>query len=336
MKAMIKKIAGAVCTVVLVVSVGMNAFAAGIYTVKSGDSLWKIATANGLTVAELKQYNALTSDTILVGQKLALFPSQKYTVKSGDSLWLIAQKFDTTINKITSGNNLAGTTIYPGQILYIPLPSISSKPTAVTSWPSVTYTVKAGDTVSAVAKKFGTTTANIMKYNYMDPDEWLDEGEKIAINGYAPRNYAVMPGESSAPARVGKLVDWYLDGKYLLKRNDVFQITDVQTGTQFKVKMLGGVNHSDVEPLTATDTAAMKKLFSSWQWTPRPVVIFHEGINFAASLSGMPHSYDTISTNNVTGHFDLYLYHSTAHNTSASTAYEKQHADCVQKAAGLK
>lgn len=336
MKPIIKKISAAVCAVALSMTITATAFAADVYTVQSGDSLWKIATTNGLTVTQLKQYNGLTSDTIYIGQKLSLSSAQKYTVKSGDSLWLISQRFGVTVSRIIGFNSLTSTSIYPGQVLYIPSSAAAAKPTPVLNWPSVTYIVQTGDTVDGVAKKFGVASADIVKYNYMDPGEWLDEGEKIAINGYAPRNYAVMPGESSAPTRVGKLVDWYLDGKYLLKRNDIFLITDVQTGTQFKVKMLGGINHSDVEPVTANDTATMQKLFPTWEWKPRPVVIFYDGINFAASLSGMPHSFDSTPDNNVTGHFDLYLYHSTAHSSTASTTYEQQHADAVLVAAGLK
>ncbi len=334
LKSVIKMISTTTLAVILAVSLGVSACAAGVYTVKPGDTLWKISGANGLTVAQLKQYNALTTDTISVGQRLSLSPAVKYTVKSGDTLWLISQKYATTADRIASYNNLTGTGIYPNQVLYIPTAGQSSKPAPVLNWPSVTYTVKAGDYLSVVASKFGVTQASIMKYNYMREGEWLDEGEKIAINGYAPRNYAVMPGESTSPARVGKLVDWFLDGRYLIKRNDVFLITDKQTGLQFKVKMLGGVNHSDVEPMTAVDTLTMKKLFPTWAWAPRPVVIFHNGINFAASLSGMPHSVDSIAANNVTGHFDLYLYHSISHDSNTSTAYQQQHQSCVLAAAG--
>lgn len=338
LKSIIKKITAAACAAAIMASMNIAAFASDVYTVKSGDTLWKIAYANHMTVAQLKQYNSLTSDTIYIGQKLVLSPSAKYTVKSGDSLWIISQKFGVTASRIIDYNGLTGTMIYPGQILYIPPTAAPqpAKPTPVLNWPSVTYIVQGGDTVSSVAAKFGAAQVDILKYNYMTPDEWLDEGEKIAINGYAPRNYDVMPGESSAPARVGKLVDWFLDGRYLLKRNDVFLITDVQTGLQFKVRMLGGVNHSDVETMTAADTAVMRKLFPVWDWKPRPVVIFYSGINFAASLSGMPHSFDTIADNNVAGHFDLYLYHSTAHSATASTVYEQQHADSVLVAAGMK
>ena len=42
------------------------------YTVKSGDSLWKIASANATTVTQLKVLNNLSSDIIYVGQKLKL------------------------------------------------------------------------------------------------------------------------------------------------------------------------------------------------------------------------------------------------------------------------
>lgn len=335
MKLWRKRLFTAVLAALIAVSVSTTSWAAGTYTVKSGDSLWSISRANGLTAAQLKQYNALTSDAIYPGQTLSLTPASRYTVKSGDTLWLIAQKFGTTVDRIKTQNHLTASSIYPNQILYIPSAGQSAKPAPVRSWPSVTYTVQAGDTVSGVAAKFGVSQADIMKYNYMDPDEWLNEGEKLAINGYAPRNYAVMPGESTSPARVGKLVDWFLDGRFLLKRNDVFLITDVKTGTQFKVKMLGGLNHSDVEPVTAADTAAMKSLFGTWTWTPRPVVIFYDGINFAASLSGMPHSFDSISANNVTGHFDLYLYNSQGHSAATSAAYIQQHQNNVKIAAGM-
>jgi LysM repeat protein len=338
LKYILRMISTTILAIILTVSLGVSAFAAGIYTVKSGDTLWKIGNANGLTVTQLKQYNALTSDIINIGQRLTLSPAVKYTVKSGDTLWLISQKYDTTVDKIMSYNHLTGTGIYPNQIIYIPASTTNQvlKPTPVLNWPSITYTVKAGDYLSVVASKFGVTQADIMKYNYMKQGEWLDEGEKIAINGYAPRNYAVMQGESKSPARVGKLVDWFRDGQYLIKRDDVFLITDKQTGLQFKVKMLGGINHSDVEPMTAADTSTMKKLFPTWNWAPRPVVIFHDGINFAASLSGMPHSYDSIADNNVDGHFDLYLFHSIGHDSNVSTTYQQQHQDCILIAAGMK
>ena len=44
------------------------------YSVKSGDTLWKISTNHGLSVAQLKTYNHLTSDMLNVGQVLRLTP----------------------------------------------------------------------------------------------------------------------------------------------------------------------------------------------------------------------------------------------------------------------
>ena len=326
----------------LFIALGTQALAATTYTVKAGDWLSKIAKAYGVTVEQLKQYNSLKSDTIYAGQKLIVSPDTKYVVKKGDSLWLIASRHSTTVEAIKTLNNLKSDTIDINQVLYIPSSAKSTAPStpapgspskAVTSWPSVTYIVKSGDTLTGIAKTFSTTIETIMKYNYMDSGEWLNAGQKIAVNDYAPRNFAVTPGESSSPKSVGKIVDWFLDGKYLIKRNDVFLVTDVATGLQIKFKMMGGANHSDVEPLTSDETAKMKKLFPAWSWTPRPVVIFHKGINFAASLSGMPHSFDTVS-NNVDGHFDLYLHNSKGHGESVSQAYVKQHLDNILIAAG--
>lgn len=278
--------------------------------------------------------------------------SNTYTVKAGDSLWKIATAFGTTVGRLKEVNNLTSDTIYPGQSLKIPsgtttktpapektetpsTPDTGQKtPSDKTQWPDVTYVVQPGDTVSAVSKRFGVNQQDIMRYNYMDADEWLEAGERIAISGYAPRVTTVKPGEASAPARRGTAVDWNLEGKYILERGDTFTVVDVDTGKQFKAKMIGGVNHADIEPLTSADTNVMKSLFGSWQWSPRAVVIYHNGMNIAASVSGMPHGVDTVTNNGVNGHFDLYMKNSTSHSSTTSKVYIQQHQNMVMKAAG--
>jgi len=91
------------------------------YTVRPGDSLWKIAQANGTTVTALQSANGLPGTTIYPGQTLRVpAGGTAYTVRSGDSLWKIAQAFGTTTSAIMSANGLSSSVIYPGQRLVIP------------------------------------------------------------------------------------------------------------------------------------------------------------------------------------------------------------------------
>jgi 3D (Asp-Asp-Asp) domain-containing protein/LysM repeat protein len=93
-------------------------------TVQKGDTLWGISQKNGVNLKDLKEWNQLSSDLILAGEKLTISSvetttSGQYTVKEGDSLWKIAQKFGTSVNNLKSLNNLQSDIIYAGTALKV-------------------------------------------------------------------------------------------------------------------------------------------------------------------------------------------------------------------------
>src|SRR3954463_3705315 len=94
-----------------------------IYTVQSGDTLWKISQANQISIADLKAWNKLTSDTLYVNQKLSLLAPQSggttYTVQSGDTLWKISTRFNISVTQLKSINHLTSDTIRVGQVLIV-------------------------------------------------------------------------------------------------------------------------------------------------------------------------------------------------------------------------
>jgi peptidoglycan DL-endopeptidase LytE len=106
------------------------------YTVQSGDYLSKIGQKFDVYVAELKEWNNLTSDIIHPGQVLKVSSSgtvttqpkptvnsNTYTVQSGDTLSHIAMRYDVSVSQIKSWNGLTSDMIYVGQKLSISSPT---------------------------------------------------------------------------------------------------------------------------------------------------------------------------------------------------------------------
>ena len=81
-----------------------------------------------------------------------------YTVKSGDSLWSIAKKYGITVDDLKNANNLTSNLLNIGQKLIIP--SGEEENVEYT-----TYTVKSGDTLYSIAKKYNLTMQELINFN---------------------------------------------------------------------------------------------------------------------------------------------------------------------------
>ena len=138
-----------------------------VYTVSSGDNLYKIATKYNLTVDDLVNYNDLATTNLSIGQQL-LIPVQKtsetqtYIVKSGDTLYSIASKYGISVNTLKNYNNLTTNVLGIGQKLNIPVTSEQ------TSSNYLDYVVKKGDSLYSIASKYNTSVSDIMKINNLN------------------------------------------------------------------------------------------------------------------------------------------------------------------------
>ncbi|MEG0794760.1 MAG: LysM peptidoglycan-binding domain-containing protein [Bacilli bacterium] len=107
------------------------------------------------------------------GKYIAPIGSNYYTVKLGDSLYSIAKKFKLTINELKDANNLQSNLLSVGQNIIIPKKEIKEE--------LITYTVKPGDTLYSIAKKFNISVDKLKDINKLSTN-LLSIGEVLNIN----------------------------------------------------------------------------------------------------------------------------------------------------------
>ncbi len=163
-----------------------------VHTVKPGESLWTIARKYGTTVNKIKRWNNLKSDRIAQGQKLVIYTSETeyasaqssnrkhkiiHTVKSGESLWAIARKYGTTVSNIKKWNHLKSSTLKVGQKLVV----YANNTGKSSDKKVVIHTVKQGETLWQIARKYGTTTDSILRQNNITDPTKLRPGDRLTI-----------------------------------------------------------------------------------------------------------------------------------------------------------
>lgn len=172
-----------------------------VHIVKRGENLSIIAKKYHVSVKQLKSWNNLKSDNLSIGQKLIVYnsgapmaqagntaPVERSTtqtvhvVKSGETLGKIAAKYKCTVTDLKKWNNLSSTTIKVGQRLKVyPPETLNTSAKASTPANGTTvYTVKSGDSLWSIAKKYGVTVDHIKKLNNLKTND-LKVGQKLKL-----------------------------------------------------------------------------------------------------------------------------------------------------------
>ena len=177
---------------------GVNPNNMFMYTVKSGDTLYSIARKYGTTINAIINLNNLKNNNLSIGQVLRIpetytkeeemtIPNYtNYIVKSGDTLYSIARKNNVSVDTIIKDNALTTNNLKIGQNLKIRTPMIEETTieecygTDYTPNATTTYTVKRGDNLYSIARKFNTTVDKIKKNNNLTSN-LLSIGQKLII-----------------------------------------------------------------------------------------------------------------------------------------------------------
>lgn len=261
----------------------------GYYTVQSGDTLSGIALKFSTTSSKLAQLNSISNPNLIyVGQRLLVNQSSNsnssssgqssstttnteasaasYTIKSGDTLSGIASRYNTTVNQIVSLNQLSNPNlIYVGQVLKLKnsqttnSSSSSSSSTAATT--VGTYTVKAGDTLSAIASRYSTSSSTLASLNSLSNPNLIYVGQVLKVSSNASTSSSTSSSANSTVTTAAS---------YTVKAGDTLSAIAAKYGTTYQalastnsISNPNDIYVGQVIKVSATATAASSQAASS-------------------------------------------------------------------------
>jgi membrane-bound lytic murein transglycosylase D len=155
-------------------------------TTKTNTTEVSETTTNPTTTSENLDNDSATK-TPTNSQKLPV----TYKVASGDSLRKIAETFHVSITQLKHANNLTSNVLQPGEILTIPnhestiTNSTHKTQKIVAEKKAKIYTVRHGDYVEKIAKRFDVSPQDIRKWNHISGKEIIQPGQKLTIHADA-------------------------------------------------------------------------------------------------------------------------------------------------------
>lgn len=190
---------------------------------------------------------------------------QNYIVKAGDTLYGISNQFGVSVIDLININGLTNNTIKVGQVLTIPISS-GTNPSSV-----FTYTIKSGDSLYSIARRYETTVDEIIKINKLTTIN-LSIGQKILVpetgesvsNLPSYINYVVKKGDSL----------YSIAKKYNTTVNDILKDNNLNSnvlsiGQNLKIRTTGTVAIEECygEEFVPVDTITyvVKKGDSLWK-----------------------------------------------------------------------
>ena len=171
----------------------------------------------------------------------------QYTVQAGDTLYAISRKSGVSVNQLLSLNGLSlNSVIRPGQSLSLgnntkqTTNTVVSTPVSTTSVSKAngTYTVKAGDTLYGISRKFGMSLSQLISSNGISTSSIIRPGQTLRVVGGEASSTVVRTSTSTARTSGGNYVVQAGDTLYSIARRSGMSLNSLLT--------LNGLSQSSV------------------------------------------------------------------------------------------
>ena len=159
----------------------------GNHTVRRGETLSKIAANHGTSVEALAAANGIKDYHHVTAGQVLVVPAEGYrapassgnpgihTVRRGDTLSAISEKYGIRLTDLLAWNDLKSSDLlHPGQKLIVE--SSGAERDRV-----IVHKVRRGDTIKAIAAKYGASTSTVLKTNGLRATDKIFPGQRIKV-----------------------------------------------------------------------------------------------------------------------------------------------------------